>query len=134
MWASDRFTHTPPPGKKCGSALPLKTPPASQSSTTLIKATEKHRRANFCSAPSTEANKEAETQVEARIWLAHRVFCTLNISTSSDSFEWVEKCHQQVHEDSQVEGNAAPEGHVASTPVQERLSCKGGEKIFLMEH
>lgn len=51
-------------------------------------------------------------------------FCMLNIDTSSNSFEWVEKCYQQVHEDSQVKGNTAPEGHVASTPVQERLSCK----------
>lgn len=47
-----------------------------------------------------------------------------NIGTSSNSFEWIEKCYKQVHKDSQVKGNTAPEGHVASTPVQERLSCK----------
>lgn len=44
-------------------------------------------------------------------------FCILNIGTSSNSFEWIEKCHEQVHKDSQVKGNTAPEGHVASTPV-----------------
>lgn len=33
--------------------------------------------------------------------------------TSTDSLQWVEEGHEQIHEDSQVEGDAAPEGHVS---------------------
>lgn len=43
--------------------------------------------------------------------------------TSSDSFKWVEKGHKQIHQDSQVEWNAAPERHVAGTPIQNGLGC-----------
>lgn len=44
-------------------------------------------------------------------------------STSSDSFKWVEKCHEQIHQDRQVKRNAAPERHVAGAPVQDGLGC-----------
>lgn len=85
-----------------------------------------------------EVNRDAETQVWDRIWLIMlrllTYFSTLSIGTSSNSFERVEKCHEQVHKDSQVKGNTAPEGHVASTPVQERLSCKREKQFFSTEH
>jgi len=42
--------------------------------------------------------------------------------TSTDSFQWIEECYQQVHEDCKVKGDAAPKGHVTGTPVQDRLS------------
>lgn len=42
--------------------------------------------------------------------------------TSAHSLQRIEERHQQVHEDGQVKGDAAPERHVARTPVQEGLS------------
>lgn len=38
------------------------------------------------------------------------------------TFQGVEEADQQVHEHSQVEGDAAPEGHVPGAPVQDGLS------------
>jgi hypothetical protein len=45
------------------------------------------------------------------------------MDTSSHSFKWVEKRHKQIHQDGQVKRNAAPERHIAGTPVQDRLGC-----------
>lgn len=33
--------------------------------------------------------------------------------TSTDPLQWVEEGHEKVHEDSQVKGDATPEGHVS---------------------
>lgn len=44
--------------------------------------------------------------------------------TSTDTFQWVEEGHQEVHEDCQVKGDAAPEGHVSGTPVQDGLGWR----------
>lgn len=54
-----------------------------------------------------------------KVDLGHHV-CTL---TSTNCLQRVEKGHKQVHEHSQVEGDAAPEGHVSGAPVEDGLSC-----------
>lgn len=54
-----------------------------------------------------------------KVELGHHV-CTL---TSTNRLQRVEKGHEQVHEHSQVEGDAAPEGHVSGAPVEDGLSC-----------
>lgn len=41
--------------------------------------------------------------------------------TSTDAFQRVEEGHEEVHEHSQVEGDAAPEWHVPGAPVQDGL-------------
>lgn len=42
--------------------------------------------------------------------------------TSTNCLQRVEKSHEQVHEHRQVEGDAAPEGHVPGAPVEDGLS------------
>lgn len=49
--------------------------------------------------------------------------CHLCTLTSTNCLQRVEKGHQQVHQHSQVEGDAAPEGHVPRAPVKDGLSC-----------
>lgn len=44
--------------------------------------------------------------------------------TSTDTLQRIEEGHKEVHEHSQVEGDAAPERHVSGAPVQDGLSCK----------
>lgn len=44
--------------------------------------------------------------------------------TSADTLQRIEEGHKEVHEHSQVEGDAAPERHVPGAPVQDGLSCK----------
>ncbi len=44
--------------------------------------------------------------------------------TSAHSFQWIEECYQQIHEDGEVKGDAAPKGHVTGTPVQDGLSWR----------
>lgn len=41
-----------------------------------------------------------------------------------DALQGVKEGHKQVHQHSQVEGDAAPEWHVPGAPVQDGLSCK----------
>lgn len=41
-----------------------------------------------------------------------------------DALQGVKEGHEQVHQHSQVEGDAAPEWHVPGAPVQDGLSCK----------
>lgn len=41
-----------------------------------------------------------------------------------DTLQRIEEGHKQVHEHSQVEGDAAPERHVPGAPVQDGLSWK----------
>lgn len=41
-----------------------------------------------------------------------------------DTLQRVEEGHEQVHEHSQVEGDAAPERHVPGAPVQDGLSWR----------
>lgn len=44
--------------------------------------------------------------------------------TSADPLQRVKEGHQQVHQHSQVKGDAAPERHVPGAPVQNGLSWK----------